>query len=66
MPWAFMKNMKKRKFKDINEKMADSTSPQKTKMIIDFNGCESASIKSFAVKKKTKSKSLLDLFQANC
>ena len=36
--------------------MADSSSPQKTKMIIDFNACESASIKSFAVKKKNEIK----------
>ena len=46
------KKVKKRKLKNINEKIRDSSDPRKTKMILDFNHRESASIKSFAIKKK--------------
>ena len=49
---TYEKHNKKRKIKDINEKMTDCSDQHKTKMVIDFNGLESASIKSFAVKKK--------------
>ena len=42
---------KKRKFKDVDEKIIDCLDPRKTKMVIEFNDRESASIKSFAVKK---------------
>ena len=49
------KKVKKRKCKDI-EKITDCFDPRKTKMIIDFNDRESASIKSFAVKKKDEIK----------
>ena len=47
-----MKNNKKRKIKNINEKTTDCSDQRKTEMVIDFNGLESASTKSFAVKKK--------------
>ena len=59
------KKVKKRKFKNVDEKITECLDPRKTKMIIDFNNHESASIKSFAVKKKMKSRSLLVLCQAN-
>ena len=45
------KNRRKRKFKDLGEKISDCFDP---KMVIEFNGRESASIKSFAVKKGDK------------
>ena len=43
------KKAKKRKFQSIEDEMTDCQDPRKTKMIIDFNDGESASIKSFAV-----------------
>ena len=46
------KNRRKRKFQNIDEKIADCLDPRKTKMIVEFNDRESAFIKSFAVKKK--------------
>ena len=46
------KKVKKRKFKEIDEKITDCLDPRKTKMVIEFNDRESDSIKSFAVKKK--------------
>ena len=46
------KKVKKRKFQSIEEKIGDCQDPGKTKMIIEFNIGESASVKSFAVKKK--------------
>ena len=42
--------MKKRKFKDVDYKITDCSDSGKTKMILDFNDWESASIKSFAIK----------------
>ena len=45
------KKVKKRKFKNIDEKIRDSLDPRKTKMILDFKHRESG-IKSFAIKKK--------------
>ena len=57
------KKVKKRKFKNVDEKITECLDPRKTKMIIDFNDRESASIKSFAVKKKKRS--LLILCLAN-
>ena len=48
------KNGRKRKFKNIDEKIADCLDPRKTKMIVQFNDRESASIKSFAVKERVK------------
>ena len=50
------KNIKKRKLKYIKEKITDCLDPRKTKMLIDFNNRESASIKSFPVKKRDKTK----------
>ena len=46
------KNKRKRKFQNIDEKIEDCLDPTKTKMIIEFNNRESASIKSFAVKER--------------
>lgn len=43
---------KKRKFKTIDEKITSCSDPRNTKMLIEFNEAESASVKSFAVKKK--------------
>ena len=48
------KNIKKRKLKNIEEKITDCLDPRKTKMLIDFNNKELDSIKSFAVKKETR------------
>ena len=45
------KNRRKRKFKDIDEKIEECQEPRKTKMVVEFSNHESASIKSFAVKK---------------
>ena len=50
------KNRRKRKFKNIDEKIADCLEPRKTKMIVEFNDRESASTKSFVVKKKSEIK----------
>ena len=47
-----IKKVRKRKFKTIDEKISSCSDPRKTKMIMEFNKTESASIKSFAVKKK--------------
>ena len=41
-------------FQNVEDKITQYLDPRKTKMIVDFNGGESASIKSFAVKKKVK------------
>ena len=46
------KNKRKRKFKDIDKKIAESLDPRKTKMVVKFTDHESAFIKSFAVKKR--------------
>ena len=45
---SFEKNKKvrKRKFKTIDEKISSCSDPRKTKMIMEFNKTESASIKS--------------------
>ena len=40
-----------RKFQDIDSKIADAVDSRETKMILVFNNRESASTKSFAVKK---------------
>ena len=48
------KERKQRNFKTIEEKFAECSDPRKTKMTIEFNDAESASVKSFAVKKKKK------------
>ena len=51
------KKAKKRKFQDVENKISHYLDPRKTKTIIDFNDRESASIKSFAEKKKKRDKS---------
>ena len=45
------KKIKKGRFKDADEKIIDCLDPRKTKVVVEFNDRESASIKSFAVKK---------------
>ena len=50
------KKVKKRKFKNVDEKISDCLGPRKTKMVFDFSNRESASIKSFAVRKRYKIK----------
>ena len=47
-----IRKQKKRKFKDIDEKITSHLDPRKTRMVVEFNNRGSASIKSFAVKKK--------------
>ena len=51
-----IKKLKERKFKNVDEKITECLEPRQIKMIIDFNDCESASIKSFAVKEKNQIK----------
>ena len=54
MPLILSKKIRKqknRKFKDIDTDI-DYLDPRKTKMMVEFNDRESASIKSFAVKNK--------------
>ena len=46
------KNRRKRKFEDLVKKFLIVWIQKKTKMAIEFNNRESASIKSFAVKKR--------------
>lgn len=41
---------KKRKLQEIDQKITDRLDPRKTQMVVEFNGRESTSIKSFAVK----------------
>ena len=48
--------MKKGRFKDADEKIIDCLDPRKTKVVVEFNDSECASIKSFAVKKLNKIK----------
>ena len=43
--------IKKGRFKDADEKIIDCLDPRKTRVVVEFNDRESASIKSFAVKK---------------
>ena len=40
------------KFKDIDENITFYLDPRKTELVVEFNDRESASIESFAVKKK--------------
>ena len=49
-------NKRKRTFQNIDEETEDCLDPRKTKKIIEFNNRESASIKSFSVKKKKKNR----------
>ena len=48
------KKTRKRKFKDIDEKITNHLDPRKTKMVVEFNNRESTSIKYFAFKKRTE------------
>ena len=48
------KKERKRKLLHIDNKIEDCLDPRKTKVIFEFNNCESASIKLFALKKKKK------------
>ena len=50
------RNKTKRKFKDIDEKIAESLDARKTKMVLEFNDHEAVSIKSIAVKKRSSIK----------
>ena len=50
------KKSKRIKFKNIAEKIIDCIDPRKTRMVIDLIDRESASIKSFAVRKREKIK----------
>ena len=50
------KKIKKRNYKNVEQKILDCLGPHKTKMIVDSNDKESASIKSFAVKKRNELK----------
>ena len=54
--FAKSKNKKKRKLKYVDEKIAESLDPRKTKMVTEFNNYEAASIKSTAVKKRNNIK----------
>ena len=49
-----IKKLKKRKFQNVGDKITQCLDPRKTKMIVEFNNGESASTKSFPVKKKMK------------
>lgn len=42
---------KKKKFQNIDEKIEEVVNSKITKMILEFNNQEAASIKSFAIKK---------------
>ena len=50
------KNRRKRKFKDTDAKIEECQDPRKTKIVVEFNDHKSASIKSFAVKKRSSVK----------
>ena len=50
-PFAKSKNKRKRKFKNVDEKIEESLDPRKTKMVVEFNNYEAPFIKSIAVKK---------------
>ena len=47
------KNRRKRKHQDINLKITESLDPRKTKMVVELNNHDFASIKSFAVKMRS-------------
>ena len=46
--------LKKRKFKNVDEKILDCLDPRITKMVVEFNDRESARIKFFAIKKRNE------------
>ena len=47
-----LKNKRKRKLQDIDNKIEDCLDPRKTKRIFEFNNQKSALIKLFALKKE--------------
>ena len=51
-----LKNKRKRKLQDIDNKIEDCLDPRKTKRIFEFNNQKSALIKLFALKKRTNIK----------
>ena len=51
-----IEKLKKRHFKNVEEKILDYLDKRKTIMVVDFNDRGSASIKSFPVKKRSKVK----------
>ena len=50
------KRIRKKKFQDTDDKITDCLDPKKTEMVVEFNDREFASIKSFAVKKRSEVK----------
>ena len=50
------KKVKKRTFKEIDKKTTDCLDPRKAKMVVQFNDTESASIRSFTVRKRNEIK----------
>ena len=46
--------LKKREFKNVDEKILDCLDPRITKMVVEFNDRESARIKFFAIKKRNE------------
>ena len=50
------KKVKKRRFKEIDKKTTDCLDPRKAKMVVQFNDTESASIRSFTVRKRNEIK----------
>ena len=50
------KKLKKRRFKEIDKKITDCLDPRKAKMVVEFNDRESASIRSFTVRKRNEIK----------
>ena len=51
--FAKSKNERKRKFKNVDEKIEESFDPRKIKMVIEFNNYQAVSIKCIAVKSVT-------------
>ena len=64
---SFEKNAKakKRKFQTIEEKIPACSDPRKTKVIIEFNKSEAASIISIAVRKKLYNKATTRFLSGN-
>ena len=50
------KKVKKRRFKEIDKKTTDCLDPRRAKMVVQFNDTESASIRSFTVRKRNEIK----------
>ena len=50
------KRIRKKKFQDTDDKITDCLDSKKTEMVVEFNDREFASIKSFAVKKRSEVK----------